>query len=381
MVAPGRVIWRGYRALLSEQAVAHLARDGDGVTSSGRTGAYERDASLDALRGIAIILVLVAHLTPVTFIPAPGSGVGRMLAMAISLVYREFTPMAVPVFLMVALGLYIEKRRQRGPHYFVIRLRRLLLITGTWIGVQYLAFFFRFDAMPTVTLRTVRLGGPSLVGAESTVFYFLIDLMMLVVATELVIGLDEAGHRFSARVLVGLLVIAPLCVFVSTEFRGVLVDHWLIVNFLPYAGIALLLKSVDRGRTVIWIPRLALLAVACLILDMALVAGVPGFSVDNLSSYARPSVVANSFLLYVWGTHRLRLAPPRWLTAIGALSLGLFALHDFFKVGFEPYLHAVSIQTVVGVVGLNVALVVGVVSATVVAALCLGRTRLSWMVR
>jgi len=335
-----------------------------------------RDTSLDALRGIAIILVLTAHLTLVGFSPVPGSRVGLALQLGLGLFYKVITQIAVPSFYLVSLYLYCGKRGKVGPAYFIARMKRLGAVFGAWVTVQYVAHWIFVGPAP-LSLETIARGGPSLYGAEASVFYFLFDLILIVAGFELLVLMREAGHGRVVEALSWVGFAGSLLFFVWTDLTGVLVDHWLMINFVPYLAFASLVFLSER-KFPVWIG-IALL-VAGVGLDVLAVLRVEGWTIWNLSSYARLSVVGAS--LVAWQILRPRLVgTPSWLGVVGALSLGIYAVHDFYKYAFTGLLEPLVFATRWGTVSLNLTMALAVVGLTVATVLILDRTPLKWMVR
>lgn len=335
-----------------------------------------RDASLDALRGISISLVLFAHLTVVGFSPAGGSRLGFALQIIVGLFYKVVTQIAVPSFYLVSLYLYARKRTSAGPAYFLARMKRLGAITAAWIGVQYLAHW-AVVGPARLSLRTIALGGPSLYGAEASVFYFLFDLLLMVGGFELLVLLREAGHGRVVEALSWIGLAGSFAFFVWMDLAGKLVDHWLMVNFVPYLAFAAFLFLCDR-KIPSWIG--VALLVGGIAIDLAAVMTVEGWTIWNLSSYARLSVVGASWV--AWQLLRPRLTtPPRWLGTLGGLSLGMYAVHDFYKFAFTDHLAPIVFTVPWGTVSVNLMMAVAVVGATLLTVLVLDRTPLRWMVR
>lgn len=335
-----------------------------------------RDVTLDALRGLAIVLVLTAHLTVVGFSPVPGSRLALGMQLAIGLFYKVVTQIAVPSFMLVSLYLYCRKRLETGPGYFVSRMRRLGAIFGAWVGLQYVAHWLLIGSAP-ITLRTIALGGPSLYGAEASVLYFLFDLILMVAGFELLVQLNESGHGRTVDVLSWAGMAASLAFFAWMDVSGRLVDHWLMVNFVPYLAFAAMVFL--RGtRIPAWFGWALL--VGGVMLDLYVVFSVADWTIWSLSSYARWSVVGAS--LVAWQLLRPRLAgAPGWLGRIGALSLGIYAVHDYYKFAFTDALEPLVIAIRWGTLSLNLAMTCAVVGATVLTVLVLDRTPLRWMVR
>lgn len=335
-----------------------------------------RDASLDALRGISISLVLFAHLTVVGFSPAGGSRLGFLLQIAVGLFYKVVTQIAVPSFYLVSLYLYARKRTSAGPPYFIARMKRLGAVFGAWMIVQYAAYWLVVGT-PSFSFRTLTLGGPSLYGAEASVFYFLFDLLLVVGGFEVLVLMREAGHGRIVEALSWAGLAVSLGFFVWMDLAGKLVDHWLMVNFVPYVAFAALVFLCGR-KVPVWIG-VALLA-GGIVIDLTAVMTVEGWTIWNLSSYARISVVGASFV--AWQLVRPRLTgAPGWLGKIGALSLGIYAVHDFYKFAFTDHLEPIVFTIPWGTVSVNLAVTVAVVGATLLTVLALDRTPLKWMVR
>ncbi|MDO9107725.1 MAG: hypothetical protein Q7U89_01865 [Coriobacteriia bacterium] len=335
-----------------------------------------RDGTLDALRGVSIILVLTAHLTLLGFSPVGGSRAALLIQLAVGLFYKVVTQVAVPSFYLISLYLYSRKRAVAGPGYFLSRIKRLGAVFGAWVAVQYVAHWI-FVGPAAITLRGITLGGPSLYGAEASVLYFLFDLILLVAGFELLVTMREAGHTRLVEAIAWIALVGSGVFFAWTDLAGILVDHWLMINFMPYLAFATLVFLCER-KIPVWVS-LALLAGGVAI-DLIAVFRVPGWTIWSLSSYARLSVVGAS--LFTWQIIRPRLTvAPGWLGTAGALSLGIFAVHDFWKYALSGVLEPLVLSMRFGTVSANLPLAAAVLALTLTSVAILDRTPLRWMVR
>lgn len=335
-----------------------------------------RDGTLDALRGVAIILVLTAHLTLVGFSPVGGSRAAVLIQLAVGLFYKVVTQVAVPSFYLISLYLYSRKRVVAGPGYFLSRIKRLGAVFGAWVAVQYAAHWI-FVGPAAITLRGITLGGPSLYGAEASVLYFLFDLILLVAGFELLVTLREAGHTRLVEALAWIALLGSGLFFAWTDLAGILVDHWLMINFMPYLAFATLVFLCER-KIPVWVG-LALL-VGGVAIDLVAVFRVPGWTIWSLSSYARLSVVGAS--LFTWQVVRARLTGvPGWLGTAGVLSLGIYAVHDLWKYALTGVLEPLTLSTRLGTVSANLPMAAAVLALTLAGVAVLDRTPLRWMVR
>lgn len=309
-----------------------------------RSPAIRRDRRLDTLKGIAITMVVLLHTGPIRFV-APGHGVagpgrgliGTPLAFALGLTYRTVLELAVPMFLLVSLSLYVVRSKGR-PKYFTQRLVRLIELLGFWLVVQYTLFVVVQHRMPPLDLKTLRLGGPPLVGYGSgTVLYFLVDLIALVAVCELAVVIAQRAGATAERIVAIALIALPLAWFLACPFIGQRVEYWALVSFLPYCGVVLLLN----GDLDLLVPKgwwFAAGFVAFSVLDVWEVLNLHGWSLETLADYGRVSVVLGALALSAF---ILAVVPPsKPLVLLGEYSLGIFVLHPIFHLlvqQFVPY--------------------------------------------
>src|SRR5271157_2828833 len=140
----------------------------DVVADAGLT--KTRDYRIDALRGIAIILVILHHLQP-------WSGFHSAYLWAF---YAEVTCLGVPLFYLVSLYL-LAQRADRGAPYFLKRILRLVLLYVVFASTQAVVYALIHHARPHGLLSMLYNGGPGLPVVGPSVFFFLFDLIVLVV--------------------------------------------------------------------------------------------------------------------------------------------------------------------------------------------------------
>lgn len=350
-----------------------------------RSDAVVRDRSLDALKGIAISMVLLLHLGIVRFVDAThgiaGTGrgpVGIALSFALGMTYRTVLQLAVPVFLLVSLSLYVCRSRGRSA-YFTKRIWRIGQLLLFWLAVQYALFVVFVRRVPPLDFETLRLGGPSLAaGGHGTVLYFLVDLIVLIAVTEVGIVLST---RYGTNVFTAFawtLILLPMVWFATGPAIGNRVDYFSVLNFLPYAGIALLVNGDLRrlGRRFWWWVLAFVLFSA---VDGVEAVTIRGWSLETLSDYGRVSIVFGSLVLVVLVLRYVKpTAPLVWL---GEYSLGIFVLHANYQTFTGSFIHFSEFPTALGTIRVNILAAIATVALTLATVWLLAKTPLRRFVR
>ena len=193
-----------------------------------------RDYRIDALRGIAIILVILHHLQPWS---------GFRTRAYLWAFYAEVTCLGVPLFYLVSLYL-LAQRADRGPSYFLKRVLRLVLLY--WSSHRRRRWSTRSSIMRgrTVCSPFSSNGGPGLPVVGPSVFFFLFDLIVLVVVMWAFFQLPAR-----ARTIVGVaIVIATAAFFEAASFGAVGRDPSLQSRQLHHLRAAGRLVGVWQGR-------------------------------------------------------------------------------------------------------------------------------------
>ncbi len=275
-----------------------------------------RDARLDALKGVAIVLVLLWHLQPF-------AGLGRFWRL--TWVFNwQISLLGVPVLFLVSLYLF-DRRASRGPSYAAKRLGRIGVLLVIWGVLQSIAYVLIVHRLPAVQISLLYMGGPALPTVGDSVFYFLFDLLLLTGASYLYLRLPAR-----VRALVGVTVVIASLLYFEACALGLLGDipYFSLLNFVVYIPIAAWLASHSRSCVRLRLP-LACAWVVLLVHDVVLRGPIPhSLQLSSFSYYGRDSLVAGATLLLV-ATLSAKPRPMPALETVGRYSLGLFAVHKY----------------------------------------------------
>ena len=286
----------------------------------------QRDARLDALKGVALALVLLWHLRPLTYAVTEPNLFTALFRLLVNGFYWDITLLGVPIFFMVSLRLYYA-RREQGAAYFPRRIAWLLAIFVFWTAVQWAVASVVYGGVPGFSWWSIHQGGPDLPQVDGSVFYYLFDLLFLVMLAEGLLRIPEAVRRV---VLVLLGVVVPVFVFTGLELAGISLHHSLLVCFVPYVSAAYVWVRWPEYFTRLrwWFTALWLVAV-CVEQIVYRLWQVNAFGGP---AYARAGIVFGSLAVCAWVTGpaaRLGEVVPRCLARY---SLGVFALHKYFQL-------------------------------------------------
>ena len=307
--------------------------------------APSRDLGLDALRGLAALVVLVFHVAGAVRFNAyePGGAVTAKLKVG------------VPIFFSLS-GYLLYRQLFTGPprdghrRYWLRRLARI--VPAYWLALVLLALipvfarteptldvfdqertwlFFAFGQV--LTPETVKLGIPPAWSLTSEVVFYLL-LPVLALGTLALRRRSAAPLRTELRVLG---IAGLVCVAVALVLGPFRPDHPnLIVTpvmnalwFLPGMAWA----AVSRLRSELWrSPRARLLAAAgavgtyaalCLLISRG---RGPGYQAWTATlEYACFAVIAGLLLIALTGIPRTRVLRP--LAALGTISFGVYLWH------------------------------------------------------
>jgi len=218
----------GYEGHLS---VGHDSGDSTRSRRHHESESPERDKTLDALKGLAIVLVLVLHVVPLTYVPRSGGVIHwpeAALHLSSTLFYMYICRLAVPIFFVVSLLLVLESPR---PTVLLARRRlvRLFELLMFWAAVYWLAGWPQ--SAPAKGSLRVYLGTLYRNGS----LYFLVDLGVLTVIIVLLrlIQSKLPGDALDAIAIVGLgLSVAYLGYL---QVTAAALPFWQVLNFIPYA--------------------------------------------------------------------------------------------------------------------------------------------------
>jgi len=296
----------------------------------------ERDKTLDALKGLAIVLVLVLHVVPLTYVPRSGGVIHwpeAALHLSSTLFYMYICRLAVPIFFVVSLLLVLESPR---PTVLLARRRlvRLFELLMFWAAVYWLAGWPQ--SAPAKGSLRVYLGTLYRNGS----LYFLVDLGVLTVIIVLLrlIQSKLPGDALDAIAIVGLgLSVAYLGYL---QVTAAALPFWQVLNFIPYAFGACIVRRRE------WIAPLLVSGGIVLSLEVLLTSSSSTTLWEGLQAagYSRPSAVFGALAAVAIALSRGLVTWPSWTATLGRYSLGIYLVHPLFVRPAHEYLgwHAID---------------------------------------
>jgi len=299
-----------------------------------------KDSALDAAKAIAISLVLIWHLQP--FVVASGytGRIAYLLQVILALFYQQISLIAVPLFILVSLYLLCGKLDCTGTAYAARRLRRLMYLYTAWTICQFACFCllqsyqdFMIDSgitWPHISEPAYMLlmnGGPTLPRVGGSVFYYLFILICLsgLMVIFQTIPLSTRSRYFLACFST----VLCLCYFQWLSWDGRNVPYWRLDNFLVYVPIAHLVRHHERS----WHAGTVAVLLGCFFI-FAIQDEFIRNHLGNTGAYSRPSVVFGSVALFallrVFLPESRKM--PRAVTFLATYSLGLFAIHKYWRL-------------------------------------------------
>ncbi len=270
-----------------------------------------RDAGIDIVKAISIVLVLVWHLQPVTnSIHIYGWGV-------VDFFYRYITLLAVPTFICISLYLFIKKSL-RTEGYWKKRLLRLIQLFLFWTCIQFIFYLLTGGKLPLPLNSIIPGGGPELPYVGGSVFYFLFALIICTGVTALFLKLSETVKAIASAAVIALSILH----FAFSPLYCYPIDTQAMENYYLYIPIAYyLLKYPDKF---IYCRKIFLGGYLLAIFYEDFFA-----SSSCLPAYGRLSILLGvlSFIsLFLSG----KFTPHRPTRFLAQYSLGIFALHKYW---------------------------------------------------
>lgn len=276
-----------------------------------------RDAGLDTIKAVSILLVVIWHIQPVRiggmFSSAPAAVLS--LESVVRFFYLHITLLAVPAFLLVSLYLFILKSLQQ-PVYWKKRLIRLVQIYIFWVGVQFILYLLLGGGLPLPLKTVFRSGGPDLPIGPS-IFYYLFILMECTVLAALFLRLPEKLKQIVAIIIVAV----SLIHFSISPVQGIGIDTRSMDNYYIYIPAAYYLC---RYRNVF--VRFRRYILGCFFLAATAETALMGIT----SAYGRVSVFLGALSLCLILIDARPVAP-RSVSFLSRYSLGIFAVHLYWR--------------------------------------------------
>jgi surface polysaccharide O-acyltransferase-like enzyme len=329
------------------RAFCHRGQANERLTLLTNTLDYpkDRDASFDALRGIAIIAVVAMHAIP-----------WQEYQDYVILSYRQLLNFAVPVFLFIS-GYWSTKKPisslEDYKQFLIKRFLRVLIPYLFW-SVIYLAY----EDIKTHSFDIEKTLFAILTGKASGHFYFIILIIQLYVLTPL---LQYTNRRQFGIELVFLLNMIYLLVQYLMCLHGLwnftdplgivhIPFHVLFLSMVVFYQAGLLMRSHYNEVS---IPRIMRSVVLPAILISAVISVQEALMI--LTHYgnwllAISPLKYSSFLYFacvIWGFLALRERFKNWpklLVTIGEYSFGIFLIHMIILRGIAKVLHKVALN-------------------------------------
>jgi hypothetical protein len=279
-----------------------------------------RDAGIDILKAVCIVLVVIWHSQPITAAMLPDYHTAAFVGkQAIKFFYWDISLLAVPSFILVSLYLFIGKL-SKAEDYGKKRFLRLTQVYVFWVGIQFILYLLLGGNLPLPLKTIIRSGGPDLsFGAfmppMPSIFYFLYILIFCTVLAFLFFKLPGKIKLTLATVVV----VASCLYFIFTSANGIGIDTRSMKNYYIYIPLAYYLyhyrDKFIRYRVLFFIGFILSVFAEWTFNSMA-------------SAYGRMSILLGTLSLasvFVSGWS----AANRPISLLSKYSMGIFALHPY----------------------------------------------------
>jgi hypothetical protein len=197
-----------------------------------------RNAGIDIIKAISIVLVLIWHIQPVTKeMLSSNYQTALLCSEALNFFYINLTLLAVPTFILVSLYLFITKAC-RIDDYWKQRLMRLIQVFLFWVCIQFILYLLLGGRLPLPLKTIIPGGGPDLPGGPS-IFYYLFILILCTIWTFLFLKLPEKIKLILSIVIV---LLSCLHFFFSAQY-GIGIDTRAMESYYIYIPIAYYLQK------------------------------------------------------------------------------------------------------------------------------------------
>ena len=279
----------------------------------------------------------------------------------VDILYFHGFLLAVPVFFLMALHLFID-RRALTVTYLTARVERLGWLYLFWFGAALLSYLgLNGKSIPELFLFcTGRFDRFSLFffSGGFTLYYFFLDLIFLTILAYWTITWHRRYQWAFAVISLGLLWVFPALIR-WFDLWPITVAYWNILNFIPYVFISNLIHFYrNRMRSPQMLKRLIVVltmaAVVTAVAEWHWFVCMANFQYNNFAipPYMRISVAIGTTLLFVIALNLSRPAP-YWVKFISNNSLGLYCLHQIVMIvlqkvdGYEEIHHSKILEYVI----------------------------------
>lgn len=293
-----------------------------------------RDYKLDILKAIAIILVLIWHLQPIRIVldspPALPSYISKYM---LGVIYSK-TLVAVPIFYFVSLLLFFQKNIS-SDQYFLQRIKRLSSIFIFWFIVQSIFYLIvkqtmfllgvPFEPLPhnSKILWILAMGGPALPKVGDSVFYFILNMLFLVI-------ISRYYNKISTIMTdVVFFVILSLYLLVHQFFYEI--PYLRIDNFIIYIPLAHFMFNISKD--IIFQRKYLYYALSLYFITSIYEIIAPKVLHTMNSAYDVNSLQWGVIVLFIF-VNIFSFKENRFVKWLSNYSLGLFAIHKYWFLIF-----------------------------------------------
>jgi fucose 4-O-acetylase-like acetyltransferase len=284
----------------------------------------QRDVRFDFVKAISICFVFVWHVNPIrSDIP--------VLKFLLSLFYQNLSLIAVPTFITVSLMLFVVKVKKGGFQYLRKRVTRLLNIFIFWVSMQYCLSYLVQKEVPSFTPKMIFYGGPAILIAGASVFYFLSDLIILTIALYVFLHLSDNVKKY-VSVIIAILTLLYFAASSTIGFRlpapiGLGPYNYLL-SFIIYIPLSYYLR-INMEFAVR--HKYAIAVMLVLLVTYEKIMRVI-FDLNLFAPYSRISVIAGMLLLITIAFSIKTMKAKRYIITLSKYSLGIFGVHTYFKL-------------------------------------------------
>ncbi len=316
------------------------------VLSSSRS----RDATIDWLKGVSIIFVLIWHFQPIQIdYHLPKYTSEKIIGYTIHLINSQVLCLAVPTFILISLYLFLSKIQKLNfidaKKNLTARSIRVFSLYFFYVMIQFLLFFTFRKFLPEFSIPVLSLpmqnavsvdnlslivgnlfsGGPPLPIINYSVLYFLFDLAVLT-AMSFIFNRFCPPNTLTAKFTSLIVISLTIFLFEASPFIANKIYPHQLENFILYVPIAAFWacnKEKFMSYRRLYLVGYVLFIVHDIFLERYSLRG---------EMYSRTSIIFGSlafisFAYYYFSKNIISLNPS--LQFMSSHSLGIFAIHKY----------------------------------------------------
>ncbi len=309
-----------------------------------------RDVTIDWLKGISILFVLLWHFQPIQIdYHVPKYSSEKILGYVIYLINNYIFCLAVPTFILISLYLFLNKIKKLNfidaRNNLVDRSIRIFSLYIFYVLVQFSLFFLFKNLFPDFSVPAFKLsnpnlgvtevfnlifdnlfsGGPPLPIVSHSVLYFLFDLVLL---TIIAFGFNQffPPNSGSAKIMSLMIITTNILLFEASPWISSKIYAHQLENFILYVPIAAFwVRNTNKflSHRNLYIAGYLFFIIHDIFLERYNLRG---------EMYSRTSTVFGalafiSFAYHYFSKHSLSLHPA--IQFMSSHSLGIFAIHKY----------------------------------------------------